>query len=408
MNPLEQIKNIIVESEKHEQEETSAEEGMEHQSGRERSEKSEMGNGKAKQMANVQSMRSQESPGEMPGKGGEVVLTAPGVDLIKSLIAKIPQATHPSNDPKAKASSNRIKFDDVDTNLDNNRMRAVDSQAATHQDSDVEESTEKGEEYEPNEKGQMIKEKKPAMKEHLDALFNGEELSEDFKNKAALIFETALAEREAALAEEIAAEYEALAEEYVELVQNELNEQIDSYLGYVVNEWVEENRLQVENGVRLEIAESFIENMREVFVNHGVDVPDSDVDLVEELSNQIAELEGRLNEEINRNIEMNESLEAHRRNEVIATLGEDLTAAEFEKFANLCESVSYDTDDNFINKIATIRESYFMEGAGESNARPTSFLSEAAIDDETPAVNNEVLNESMEQYVQTLSRFGKK
>jgi hypothetical protein len=241
------------------------------------------------------------------------------------------------------------------------------------------------------------------MKEHLDALFNGETLSEDFKNKAALIFETAIAEREQAIAEQLEAQYEALAEEYVEYMQTQLNEQIDSYLGYVVNEWVEENRLQIENGVRLEIAESFIGGLHELFVNHGIDVPDSKVDLVDELGNKVSELEARLNEEINRNIDLNEQLENHRRNEVIATLGEDLTAAEFEKFATLCENVAYDSDETFINNINTIKESYFGE-ASAPTAPASRFLTESA-DEDQPA---ETINESMEHYVQTLSRLGKK
>jgi len=402
MDPLEQIKNILVESEKYE---TAAQERSEHSSGDEPMEKSET-NGKSMQMRNVQNTRSQSQPGTMPNQQAEVILKGPGVDVLHSLISKIPQAKHPQDDPKGKAFSNHIKFDDVDTNLDNNRMRAVDSQAATHQDHDVEEPTENGEQYEPEENNKkVIKEKKPTMEQHLGALFNGETLSEDFKQKAALIFQTALDEREADLREQLTSEYEALAEEYVEHVRNEMNEQIDSYLGYVVNEWVEENRLQLENGVRLEIAESFIEGLRTLFVEHGVDVPDSDVNLVEQLGDRISELEARLNEEINRNIGLNESVESYRRNEVVATLGEDLTAAEFERFSKLCESVSYDNDKNYINKINTIKESYFGEGSA-TPAAPVNYLTETV--EEDVAETTEQLNESMDQYVQTLARFGKK
>lgn len=394
MDPLEQIKQIIVENEeeskfdkfkkrKKADEGDEGDEGDESEKGEEKSPK--MNGAKAMQMRNTESSRSQENPGQMPSQGGEVVLKGPGVEVLQSLINKIRPAVHPQNDPKAKSSSKAMNFSDItNTNLGDNEGSS--------------ESSESEESYEEN--------KSAAMKEHLDALFNGESLSEDFKNKAALIFETALAEREQQLAEELEAHYESLAEEYVEYVQNELNEQIDSYLGYVINEWVEENRLQIESGVRLEIAESFIEGLRTLFVEHGVDVPDSDVNLVDELGNRISDLEGRLNEEINRNIELNEQLEGHRRNEVIATLGEDLTATEFEKFATLCENVAYDEDENYINKINTIKESYFGENAAPSTNAPVNFLTESTIEDEQ--IPTETLNENMDQYIQTLSRLSKK
>lgn len=385
MDPLEQIKQIIVENE----EMSSGKNYKKKEDEREEDEKDEeneksdkMNNGKNMQMKNVEASRNQENPGKMPSQGGEVILKGPGVDVLQSLINKIRPAVHPEKDSKAKSSSKAMNLSDITTtNLGGN------------------ESSSESDNYSEEEN-------KPAMKEHLDALFNGETLSEDFKNKAALIFETALAEREQQLVEQLETQYEALAEEYVQQVQTELNEQIESYLGYVVNEWVEENRLQIENGVRLEIAESFIEGLRTLFVEHGVDVPDSKVDLVDELGNRISDLEARLNEEINRNIELNEQLEGHRRNEVIATLGEDLTAAEFEKFATLCESVAYDSDENFINKINTIKESYFGESTTPSSGAPVNFLTEATIEDEQ--ISAETINENMDQYIQTLSRLSKK
>jgi hypothetical protein len=398
MDPLEQIKQILVEEEnKKEMAETNPV------------------NGKAMQMKNVEATRSQDAAGKMPSQpsqGGEVILKGPGVDVIQSLLAKIPTAVHPSQDPKAKNTSQKMSFGATDT-FGNTKSAPVATKSNDEEGEEGEESEEMGEkeeEYEGDENKPMLKEKKPMksekMEEHLSALFNGETLSEDFKQKAALIFQTALDEREQSLRESIANEYEALAEEYVEIVKNEINEQVDSYLGYVVNEWVEENRLQLENGVRLEIAESFIEGLRTLFVEHGVDVPDSDVNLVEQLSGKIDELEGRLNDEINRNIDLNESIESYRRNEVVATLGEELTAAEFERFMKLCENVNYDTDENFINKINTIKESYFGETISTPSA-PVNYLTES-VDD--VASNNDVveLNESMDQYVQTLARFGKK
>lgn len=396
MDPLEQIKNIINESEQKEYE----------------SEKGEMpkagGNSKSMQMTNVQQTRTQGEAGKMPSQNAEVILKGPGVDVIQSLLSKIPSATPPDKDSKAKSSSSRINFGDP-TNVGWSKSEAGSSgkMGASQPSAEAEEPEEKEEEYEGDEDKQTIKEKKPnKMEEHLAALFNGETLSEDFKNKAALIFQTALDEREETMRQEIEAEYESLAEEYVEMMRGEINEQVDSYLGYVVNEWVEENRLQLENGVRLEIAESFIEGLRSLFVEHGVDVPDSDVNLVDELGSRIDELQEQLNQQINSNIELNESIESYRRNEVVATLGEDLTSTEFDRFVKLCENVGYDNDQNFVNKINTIKESYFGEGNNTANAAPVNYLTEEV--DETSVSEPVEINESMNQYVQTLARFSKK
>jgi hypothetical protein len=379
MDPLEQIKNIIIESEQNETGENES-------------------NSKAKQMGNVQQSRSQSEAGEMPSQNAEVILKGPGVDVIQALLSKIPTAKRPQDDPLAKSSSQKMNF--------NNMGAATNSNEGGESEENEPEEQQENEEYSP-EGGTMIKEKGKKMREHLDALFSGETLSEDFKEKAALIFQAAIDEREETIREEVMQEYESLAEEYVGVISEQVNEQIDSYLGYVVNEWVEENRLQLENGVRLEIAESFIEGLRTLFVEHGIDVPDSDVNLVDQLADNISELEEQLNVEMNRNIELNEAIESYRRNEVIATLGEDLTAAEFDRFSKLCENVGYDSDKNFINKINTIKESYFGETTSAPSS-PVNYLSESVDSEEVATENTEQINESMEQYVQTLARFGKK
>ena len=397
MDPLEQIKRIIVESE----EETQTAEPSEKSS-----RSGDTGSSKAMQMSNVEKSRAQSGPGTMPMQSAQPAVTAVGYDIIKALIDKIPQATLPQNDPKAKSSSAPLNMAAMSAGKPAPVMASTETES---------------EEFEGNKGKPMIKEKPKAegeegeegeegknKNEHLEALFNGEALSEDFKQKAALIFQTALAEREESLREEISAEYESLAEEYTDYMRNEINEQVDSYLGYVVKEWVDENKLQIENGVRLEIAESFISGLRSLFVEHGIDVPDSDVSLVEELADKVSELESRLNEEINRNIEMNESIQAYRRNEVVATLGEDLTSAEFERFNKLCENVSYETDEAFINKISTIKESYFGEATPASKPSvAANFLSEE-FENSAPEETQETINESMDQYVKTLSRLGKK
>lgn len=384
MDALSQIKQIITENDEKKKKENT-----------EDSETETSESGKAKQMSNTEDSRNQEGSKKMPkqpSSGGEVVLKGPGVDVFQALLSKIPSATPPDKDSKAKSSSHAKNLTSLTT--------------TTLGEEETEISDENAEEIVETENQEETSEEVLNVEEDLNALFNGETLTEDFKQKAALIFETAIKNKEKQIRENLEAEFENKLQEQVEEVTNTINEQVDNYLDYVVSEWLEENKLQVENGIRLEIAESFMEGLRNLFLEHGVDVPESNINIVDELGDQIKDLEERLNSELNKNIELNETLERYKKNELIATIGEDLTAVDFDRFVQLCENVSYENEKAFTKNISTIKENY-INGTNKPTVKDSSnneLLSEE-ITEENEDQSSQPLNEEMSEYTKVLSRF---
>jgi len=240
---------------------------------------------------------------------------------------------------------------------------------------------------------------------HMDAMFNGEELSENFKTKASTIFETALNERVQAIEAEMKAEYENRLIEQTETMKTELTQQLDSYLSYVVEEWMEENKLAVEKGLRTEIAEEFIEGLRGLFLQHNIEVPQGKTDLLDEMAEKVEVLTASLNEEINKSLELKTKIAELERKELVASMSEGLVDTDKDRFLKLAEGVGFDNNTEFRSKLETIRESYF----GNSGK---SFLQEETKDDITDAENaptnhEEILSESMEAYSQMLSRLSR-
>lgn len=247
--------------------------------------------------------------------------------------------------------------------------------------------------------------KTESVQVHMDAMFNGEELSEDFKTKASTIFETALNERVEAIESELKAEYENRLIEQTETLKTELTQQLDSYLTYVVEEWMTENKLAVEKGLRTEIAEEFIEGLRGLFLQHNIEVPQGKTDLLDEMAEKVEALTSSLNEEINKGLELKNAIAELERKQLVNSMSEGLVETDKERFVKLAEGVGFDNNNEFRSKLEVIRESYF----GDSGK---SFLSEEVEDDMTVAENapsndTENLSESMEAYSQMLSRLSR-
>lgn len=247
--------------------------------------------------------------------------------------------------------------------------------------------------------------KTESVKVHMDAMFNGEELSEDFKTKASTIFETALNERVEAIETELKAEYDNRLIEQTETLKTELTQQLDSYLSYVVEEWMEENKLAVEKGLRTEIAEEFIEGLRGLFLQHNIEVPQGKTDLLDEMAEKVEALTASLNEEINKSLEFKNKIAELERKELVASMSEGLVDTDKERFLKLAEGVGFENNNEFRTKLETIRESYF----GDSGK---TVLNENVEDDMTVAENapsneQETLSESMEAYSQMLSRLSR-
>jgi hypothetical protein len=201
------------------------------------------------------------------------------------------------------------------------------------------------------------------VQEDLKALVESDSnLSEEFKEKATVLFNSALTAR---LSEEVQKLEEKkiseLAEE-VESIRSELVEKIDGYLNYVVEQWVEENQIAIESGLRSELTEEFIAGLRNLFAEHYIDVPEDKVDLVDELSGKVEDLETKLNEEIERGIEYKKALVESTKTDIVRTVCEGLTATQVEKIKSLAESVEFSTEEEFTEKLETIRENYFPSG----------------------------------------------
>lgn len=194
----------------------------------------------------------------------------------------------------------------------------------------------------------------------LDALVESEAtLSDEFKAKTAVIFETAVRTK---LSEEVSRLEEQYAQELSEEVasiKSDMVEKVDSYLNYVVETWMEENQLAVRNGLRTEIAEQFMEKMKDLFTESYIDVPESKVDLVDELAEQVEELEEKLNEQTGDAIRLAEELEVYKRNAVIAEACRDLADTQVEKLKGMVENVDFEDESSFASKVATIKESFF-------------------------------------------------
>src|SRR5210317_240498 len=211
-------------------------------------------------------------------------------------------------------------------------------------------------------------EKEIDVKEHVDALVAGDDsLSEEFKQKAATVFEAAIKSKVKDIAEEIEADYNKKFEEETSKAKDELVEKVDSYLSYVVEEWMKENELSLERGIKGEIAEDFISGLKKLFEDHYIDVPDEKYNVLEDQASKIEELEKKLNESIEKNVELSKENGKHIRQSIIDEASKELAETQKEKFNKLAEEIDYKNEEDFRGKVSTIKESYFgkKDSSGE-------------------------------------------
>jgi hypothetical protein len=213
-----------------------------------------------------------------------------------------------------------------------------------------------------------IEEMKAQMKEDVASLFaDDKNISEDFKAKAATIFEARVFDRVAQIQEQMEAEYAGMLAEAVEGIKAELTEKVDDYLNYVVEQWMEENEIAIESGLRSEITEDFIAGLRNLFAENYINVPEDKVELVDELASKVEELEVKLNEEIEANVQYKKQLTEAIKTQLVNEVCEGLTATQVEKIKTLAESVEFSTEEEFVEKLETIRENYFPSGVKKAN-----------------------------------------
>ena len=211
--------------------------------------------------------------------------------------------------------------------------------------------------------GEVIAEDKIDLTADINAMFADDStISEEFKSKVSTIFEARISDRVNQIQEEIETRYAGMLEEAVESVKADLTEKVDDYLSYVVEQWMEENQIAIESGLRAELTEDFIGGLRNLFAEHYIDVPAEKVDLVDELAGKVEELESKLNEEIERGVSYAKALVESRKNEIAREITEGLTATQAEKIKSLAEGVEFSTEDEYKSKLETIRENYFPSG----------------------------------------------
>ena len=239
----------------------------------------------------------------------------------------------------------------------------------------------------------LVSENMGSCAQDIDALFSGENLSEEFKTKATTIFEAAVRSRVEAIVEKVSAENEAIMESTVAELEGQMTSQVDEYLNYVVEQWMEDNKLAVETGLRTEIAEDFMAGLKNLFTEHYIEVPEDKANLVEELAAQVAAAQEALTEQVKKSEELTKALNESKSQEILRATCAGLSEVQVAKIKSLAEGVEFTTEGEYSQKLAVIRENYFPSGKKVSEAPST--LVETAAQEVSPV---------MDRYVNAISK----
>ena len=250
---------------------------------------------------------------------------------------------------------------------------------------------------------ELVEEEGIDIEADVQALLEGEELSEEFEEKARTIFEAAVKTKVSEMQASLHEAYENALVEEVASIRTELSERVDSYLEYVADEWFSENALAVEQGLKSEITESFLDGMKSLFEDHYVTIPEEKYDVLESMVDKLDEMEGKLNEQIERNVALNRRLAESTADVVFAEVAEGLADTQKDKLATLAENVEFESDSDYREKLVTLKKSYFPESS--STPSTSENLSEEVSTDE---VISEEVSPMMQAYLDTLSRAAKK
>ena len=242
------------------------------------------------------------------------------------------------------------------------------------------------------------------VEEDLAALFGGEELSEEFQEKARTIFEAAVNSKVNEIQEAMTEEYEKTLTEHLEGVKSELIERTDAYLEYVSDEWLKENAIEVEHGLKTEMTESFLQGMKGLFEDHYVSIPDDKYDVLESMVNKLDDMEGKLNEQIEKNISLNKRLGESTADGIFSEVSEGLAETQKEKLHSLAEGIEFEGEDAYREKIVTLKEGYFPSTSkSKVSSNKSETISEGIANEEI--VDN---GRAMNSYLSALNMGGKK
>jgi hypothetical protein len=264
-----------------------------------------------------------------------------------------------------------------------------------------EEVVEGGEEgvVEGEEEEEEVVEEEFDIEEDVNALLAGEELSEEFQEKARTIFEAAIRTKVNEIKESLQEQYENALVEEIQNIKEELTDRVDAYLEYVADEWIQENALAVEHGLKTEMTESFLQGMKSLFEDHYVSIPEDRYDVIESMVDKLDEMEEKLNEQIERNVALNRRLAESVADVIFADVTEGLALSQKDKLASLAENVEFDSEENYREKLVTLRESYFPTKTTSTHRNSTENLSE-----EVDYSGESQVNPAMESYLSVLSR----
>ena len=330
------------------------------------------------------------------------MLKTPGATLkqVKDIVNKNAKPADPMpagmKEEEAEVEGEVVSEQDTDEELD---------EISENQEDDLHNKVEQAITEEPAEEEEVVAED---SKEEIDvsadveALLQGEELSEEFQEKAKTIFEAAINSKVDAIQEELEKVYsEKLAEE-IESTKTSLTERVDSYLEYVADEWLHENQLAVDQGLKAEMSESFMTGLKGLFEEHYVSVPEEKYDVLESMVNKLDEMESKLNEQIDKNIALNKRLSESTSDGILSEVSEGLAVTQKEKLASLAESVEFESEANYREKLVTLRNSYFPNSAPSAQRDNSEFIAESTSNDSTKVAGN------VAKYVDALQRFSKK
>jgi hypothetical protein len=240
-----------------------------------------------------------------------------------------------------------------------------------------------------------VKKEEIDVTDDINALVNGEELSEEFKEKATTIFTAAVSSRIDEETTRLEENYAAQLNEQLDVIKEEMSSKVDSFLNYIVEQWINDNKLAINEGIRTEIAESFMTALKGVFTEHYMDIPEEKFDMVEGMTNKLDEMETKLNEQIDKNIELNSSLGEFVKESIVGEVSQGLADTQKEKLSSLAEGVEFSTEESFREKVETIKENYFPKTSINESVEASDPVAEKDV----PA--------GMERYVSAIARYNK-
>ena len=325
-------------------------------------------------------------------------LKTPGASLkqVRDVVNKGAKPAETAKGMKEEEAEVEVEEDQEIVSEEETTEEEVVSEEETTEEEVVAETTEESEEV-VTEEEQVID-----VEEDINALISGEELSEEFQEKARTIFETAIRTKVAEIKEEMKSEYEQALVEEIAAVKTELSERTDSYLEYVADEWMSENQLAVEHGLKTEMTESFLTGMRSLFEDHYVTIPEEKYDVIHSMVEKLDEMEDKLNEQINKNVALNKRLSESVADVILADVSEGLALSQKEKLASLAENVEFESESNYREKLETLRDSYFSANSSAQRNHSEN------ISEGTQVGNQSEVSGLMESYLQTLNRVSKK